>query len=135
MGPLRFADTFVLAGDHYQLPPLVRNMEARKRGLENSLFRILCDAHPEATVDLVHQYRMNEDIMVLCNTLIYNNRLRCGSDRVAKQALVIHDRSFVEGLHEISGSCTSDICWLSEVLDERSATVALIASPEVINYA
>jgi DNA replication ATP-dependent helicase Dna2 len=24
LGPLRFADTFVLVGDHFQLPPLVR---------------------------------------------------------------------------------------------------------------
>ena len=110
-------------GDHHQLPPLVRNMEARKRGLENSLFRILCDAHPQALVDLVHQYRMNEDIMLLCNNLIYNNRLRCGSKHIAKQALIIPDRTFAEGLHEVSGPCASDSCWLLEVLDERSAPV------------
>jgi hypothetical protein len=26
LGPLRFADKFVLVGDHFQLPPLVRSM-------------------------------------------------------------------------------------------------------------
>lgn len=35
-------------GDHYQLPPLVTNVAAEAGGLGRSLFRILCEAHPQA---------------------------------------------------------------------------------------
>lgn len=34
-------------GDHYQLPPLVSNPAAEAGGLGRSLFRILCEAHPQ----------------------------------------------------------------------------------------
>ena len=34
-------------GDHYQLPPLVTNPAAEAGGLGRSLFRILCEAHPQ----------------------------------------------------------------------------------------
>src|SRR6188768_1561157 len=71
LGPLRYADKFVLIGDHYQLAPLVRSYHARKEGFDVSLFSRLCDAHPEAVANLAMQYRMNEDIMALSNELVY----------------------------------------------------------------
>ncbi|KAJ3509904.1 hypothetical protein NMY22_g16142 [Coprinellus aureogranulatus] len=89
LGPLRFADKFILVGDHFQLPPLVKNPQARRGGLDVSLFRRLSDAHPDSVVDLREQYRMNEDIMALSNKLIYSDRLRCGSEEVAKRKLVL----------------------------------------------
>ncbi|KAK2462805.1 hypothetical protein APHAL10511_005196 [Amanita phalloides] len=103
LGPLRFADTFVLVGDHLQLPPLVRNPIARRGGLDISLFRRLSDAHPGAIVELAQQYRMNRDIMLLSNKLIYGDRLRCGTNKIAKQSLEIANWSFVNGLHLASG--------------------------------
>lgn len=101
-------------------PPKVRNREARKGGFDISLFRRLSDAHPEAVIDLTDQYRMNEDIMLLSNRLIYNNRLRCGSDMVAKQSLVLPDDSFLRKLH-LTSACQSDTtaCWLSRILNPR----------------
>ncbi|CCL99895.1 uncharacterized protein FIBRA_01920 [Fibroporia radiculosa] len=99
LGPLRFADKFVLVGDHFQLPPLVRNRAARRGGLDISLFRRLSDAHPHAVVDLTEQYRMNEDIMLLSNKLIYSGRLHCGSDEVAKRTLTLPNRAFLQSLH------------------------------------
>jgi DNA replication ATP-dependent helicase Dna2 len=66
-----------------QLPPLVRRNEAKQKGLDVSLFKYLSEAHPQAIVTLEYQYRMNEDIMTLSNTLIYHNRLRCGTPQVA----------------------------------------------------
>ena len=70
----------------------MRNKEARKGGLNVSLFRRLSDAHPEAVVDLNYQYRMNEDIMLLSNRLVYDNRLKCGSVEVAQRSLVIPNK-------------------------------------------
>ncbi|BGP02897.1 putative DNA replication helicase Dna2 [Rhodotorula toruloides ATCC 204091] len=87
LGPLRFADSFVLVGDHNQLPPLVRNGAARKGGLDVSLFKRLSDAHPNAVVNLTHQYRMNSDIMSLSNELVYSGQLKVGDERVGGRKL------------------------------------------------
>lgn len=89
LGPIRMAKTFILVGDHYQLPPLVQNKEAQAGGLDVSLFRTLSESRPEAVVSLSHQYRMAEDIMLLSNTLIYDHRLKCGTSAVASRMLKI----------------------------------------------
>eukprot|EP01135_Chromosphaera_perkinsii_P003490 Nk52_evm16s245 gene=Nk52_evmTU16s245 len=89
LGPLRFAKTFILVGDHYQLPPLVRSADAQKKGMQESLFKRLCEAHPKATVSLEYQYRMNENIMALSNKLIYNQRLKCGTEEIAEGRLTL----------------------------------------------
>ncbi|TIB00727.1 hypothetical protein E3P94_01970 [Wallemia ichthyophaga] len=87
LGPIRFSDKFILVGDHYQLPPLVRSEFAKKNGLDISLFRRLCEHHPESVVHLAHQYRMAEDIMYLSNELVYDKKLVCGNGSVAMQKL------------------------------------------------
>ena len=95
----------------------VRNRDARKGGLNVSLFRRLSDAHPKAVADLDYQYRMNEDIMLLSNRLVYGNRLKCGTPEVAQRSLSIpHKRkencpcTDKEGVHS---------CWIQRLLDER----------------
>lgn len=103
----------------------VKNAEARKGGLDVSLFRRLSEAHPEAVVDLRFQYRMNADIMTLSNRLIYNDRLQCGNDEVANAALRLEDRSFLAKLHGSSNGregdrCLgADACWLEGLSAER----------------
>ncbi|KAF8960597.1 AAA domain-containing protein [Flammula alnicola] len=105
---------------------LVKNPEARKGGLDVSLFRRLSEAHPEAVVDLRFQYRMNEDIMLLSNRLIYSDRLRCGNEAVAKASLVLGDRGFLGRLHRGGGGdhdgC-GEQCWLERLVDERCRAV------------
>lgn len=59
----------------------------REGGMDVSLFKRLSERHPHAVVSLEHQYRMNQDIMELSNTLIYENRLKCGTERVARAVL------------------------------------------------
>ncbi|KAN0065294.1 DNA replication endonuclease-helicase Dna2 [Thecaphora frezii] len=93
LGPLRWADKFVLVGDHFQLPPLVRDRRAREGGLEESLFKLLSERHEEAVVRLKRQYRMNEDIMTLSNRVVYGGRLRCGNEEVRTQTLVVPGRA------------------------------------------
>ena len=61
---------FVLVGDHYQLPPLVVSNDARKGGMDVSLFKRLAETHPDAMLWLDEQYRMNDDIMSLANHLV-----------------------------------------------------------------
>ncbi|BGP51084.1 DNA replication endonuclease-helicase Dna2 [Rhodotorula kratochvilovae] len=107
LGPLRFADKFVLVGDHHQLPPLVRNSAARKGGLDVSLFKRLSDAHPAAVVNLTHQYRMSEDIMLLSNKLVYSDQLRVGAADVGNRRLELPQREKTETMEP----------WLREVVD------------------
>jgi len=52
---MRFANVFVLVGDHYQLPPIVRNLDAREFGFSKSLFKRLYEARPDSVVNLAHQ--------------------------------------------------------------------------------
>ena len=52
-----------------------------------SLFKRLSERHPHAVISLEHQYRMNQDIMELSNTLIYEHRLKCGTQGVARAVL------------------------------------------------
>ena len=116
LGPLRFADKFVLVGDHFQLPPLVRNVAAKKGGLDVSLFRLLSERHPHAMVYLTRQYRMNADIMALSNHLIYDGRLQCGSDAVADQSLSLP-------VPPSPGLTASP--WLHRVLDQTTKVLFL----------
>jgi DNA replication ATP-dependent helicase Dna2 len=116
LGPLSFAQTFVLVGDHYQLPPLVRHTMARERGMDESLFKRLCEAHPEAIIPLCYQYRMNQDIMSLSNYIVYNQRLQCGSFSVATNLLNTIDMSRLYSLsHKLSVTCDST-CWLYQTI-------------------
>ncbi|GFH13469.1 uncharacterized protein HaLaN_09362, partial [Haematococcus lacustris] len=66
LGPLSLASSFVLVGDHHQLPPLVTNPAAAAQGMSESLFKQLSEAHPQAVVQLCRQYRMAEEIQVCC---------------------------------------------------------------------
>ncbi|KAJ6613311.1 Dna2-domain-containing protein [Mycena sp. CBHHK59/15] len=100
----------------------VRNQEARKGGLDVSLFRRLSDAHPQAVINMAYQYRMNEDIMTLSNKLIYQDRLKCGSEAVAKQTLVLPNRTFLRDVH-IGKPCHSNGCWIDELLSETCKAV------------
>lgn len=116
LGPLRFAQRFVLVGDHNQLPPLVRNKEAREEGLAESLFKRLSSAHPTAVVNLKHQYRMNEDIMSLANSLMYQDQLKCGSRKIAEQELATPTSHAVR-LHGADSLCPGRMdCWIEQML-------------------
>ncbi|KAK1832468.1 hypothetical protein QBC39DRAFT_404871 [Podospora conica] len=99
LGPIRMARTFVLVGDHNQLPPLVQNEEARAGGLDVSLFKLLSDTHPDSVVNLEHQYRMCEDIMTLSNTLIYKGRLKCGTEALRSASLDVPNMAGLQQRH------------------------------------
>ncbi|WFD07562.1 DNA helicase [Malassezia vespertilionis] len=88
LGPLRFAERFVMIGDHLQLAPLVKDTVAAQGGMQTSLFQRLCIAHPSSIAELHEQYRMNTHIMHFSNALVYNGRLRAGNEAVAQSTLM-----------------------------------------------
>lgn len=91
IGALMMSRQFVLVGDPCQLPPLVVSAQARTLGMDVSLFDRLAKAHPQAISSLTSQYRMNEDILHLCNSLFYKNAMICGSPQVAISRLQLPD--------------------------------------------
>lgn len=128
LGPIRMARTFILVGDHYQLPPLVQNKEAQEGGLDISLFKLLSEKHPMSVVNLEHQYRMCEDIMALSNYLIYDGRLKCGTSAVARNEVAIPNIAGLRIHHygpstlppTTSAFCpaaTLGACWIRNLLD------------------
>lgn len=135
LGPIRMAKTFVLVGDHYQLPPLVQNKEAQEQGLDISLFKLLSDRQPSSVVNLEHQYRMCEEVMLLSNKLIYDGRLKCGNEDVAHRTLRVPDADGLQRYHPITlssqplpqstGGCSGmgDSCWLTQLLNPRRKVV------------
>ena len=84
--PISKADRVVLAGDHCQLPPTVKSMEAAKGGLEVTLFERLMKSQPHTATLLETQYRMHESIMGFSSAQFYNGRLEA-HESVASRAL------------------------------------------------
>jgi DNA replication ATP-dependent helicase Dna2 len=152
LGPIRMARTFILVGDHFQLPPLVQNKQAQEGGLDVSLFKLLSDAQPDSVVNLEHQYRMAADIMLLSNELVYAGRLKCGSEAVAERRLEIpsletgltahhHTPSSLPRTATPSAICLStSACWLRRALAPQSRCLFLntdtlgMAARETVSY-
>lgn len=125
LGPLRFCKRFVLVGDHHQLPPLVQHGDADVRQLlSTSLFKTLGDAFPESVSELTYQFRMCEDIMMLSNVLVYENRLKCGSEKVARNSLLIPYPSAVDQLL-LSGNTSKSERWMDQILDPKRKVIFL----------
>jgi DNA replication ATP-dependent helicase Dna2 len=140
LGPIRLARTFILVGDHNQLPPLVQNEEARTGGLDISLFKLLSDTHPSAVVYLEHQYRMCSDVMALSNGLIYAGRLKCGSQEVADRKIIIpninalnlhHHKpsTLLRSQRSICAAPTRGRCWLRDILDPEIKVAFINTDP------
>jgi GTPase SAR1 family protein len=84
IGGLLHSEKFILVGDDYQLSPLILNKESASLGMNVSLLKRLMTLYPFMSCSLTTQYRMNESIMSLCNELIYENKMSCGNESVAK---------------------------------------------------
>jgi predicted DNA helicase len=73
--PIRRGQKVIMAGDHCQLPPTVKNLKAADEGLENTLFERLAESHPENKNMLEIQYRMHEKIMNFSSNVFYEGAL------------------------------------------------------------
>ncbi len=78
--PMRRAGRVILAGDHCQLPPTVKSVEAMRGGLGYSLMERIAADHPETVTLLTTQYRMHEDIMRFPNEWFYNGRIKAAPE-------------------------------------------------------
>lgn len=72
---IRRATRVVLAGDHCQLPPTVKSMEAMRGGLAKTLMERIVENKPEVVTLLTVQYRMNEKIMKFSSNWFYGGKM------------------------------------------------------------
>ncbi|XP_076761672.1 uncharacterized protein LOC143429781 [Xylocopa sonorina] len=78
-------NTLVLVGDHNQLPATILSPEAKKNGLDQSIFSRVQRAfesqpnNPIITLDI--QYRMHKDIVFWPNKFFYGGQLKNGVER------------------------------------------------------
>lgn len=70
------ADRVILAGDHHQLPPTIKCIEAARGGLDRTLMQKVTDSKPETVSLLKTQYRMNEEIMRFPSRWFYHDELQ-----------------------------------------------------------
>lgn len=73
--PLLRAERAVFAGDHQQLPPTIKSVEASREGLARTLFEKGIEKQPHCVSMLEVQYRMHERIMRFSSDYFYNGRL------------------------------------------------------------
>ena len=69
------ADRVVFSGDHCQLPPTVKCIEAARGGLDQTLMQRVSNAKPQCVSLLTVQYRMNRAIMAFPSRWFYHGRL------------------------------------------------------------
>jgi superfamily I DNA and/or RNA helicase len=91
--PISKAERIILAGDHCQLPPTVKSLEAAKQGLSKTLFEKLIIHHPKISQMLQTQYRMSEDIMNFSNQEFYGGNLL--ADESVKNNCLLQNDEFL----------------------------------------
>lgn len=121
LGAIMRAKKFILVGDDCQLPPLVLSLQAATEGMDVSLLKRLSESHPEAISCLSIQYRMNEDIMLLCNSIVYEYKMLCGSPLIASAQLHLPN---LQGVIQKLLTCQSN-SWLVQCLQPQNSVIFL----------
>lgn len=84
--PIMRADRVIFAGDHFQLPPTIKSIEAARNGLATTLVEKCIQRQPRTASMLQVQYRMHEAIMRFSSRFFYHDEL-VAHDSV-KEALI-----------------------------------------------
>ena len=104
------ADRVILAGDHHQLPPTIKCIEAEREGLGRTLMQKIAHAKPETVSLLKIQYRMHEDIMKFPSQWFYNGELQAAPE--------IRYRGILDWDTPINWIDTSDMDFKEEFIGE-----------------
>ncbi|HRH09882.1 MAG TPA: AAA domain-containing protein [Bacteroidia bacterium] len=116
--PLVKCKRIILSGDHFQLPPVVKSIEAKRRGLgETMLDR--CIQLKEAVVLLNRQYRMSNAIMGFSNAYFYKGELT--ADESVQENRLVNDEESL-----LSKSL--------EFIDTSGCSYDEIQNPETLSY-
>lgn len=77
---IRKADRVILAGDHCQLPPTIKCIEAARQGLDHTLMEKVVAMKPSSVSLLKVQYRMHEAIMRFPSEWFYQGALEAAPE-------------------------------------------------------
>lgn len=88
------ADRVILAGDHHQLPPTIKCIEAARGGLDRTLMQKVAANKPETVSLLKIQYRMHEDIMRFSSHWFYQDELKAAPE-VSLRGILAYDTPVV----------------------------------------
>lgn len=91
--PLLKCNRLILCGDHFQLPPVVKSIEAKKGGLDETMLD-RCMKYTETVSLLNRQYRMSSAIMGFSNSYFYGSEL-VADESVSDQTLVNDEESYL----------------------------------------
>lgn len=116
--PLLKCKRLILCGDHFQLPPVVKSIEAKKNGLDVTLLDRCIELQGVVTL-LNRQYRMNANIMGFSNAYFYNGEL-IADDSVADHALVNEEGNY--------------LCTNIEFIDTAGCSFDEVQNPETLSY-
>lgn len=87
---IRKADRVVFAGDHCQLPPTIKCIEAARGGLDETLMEKVVANKPDVVSLLKVQYRMNDVIMRFSSEWFYNGQLESAPE-VRQRGILDYD--------------------------------------------
>lgn len=83
--PLLKCRRVIFSGDHFQLPPVVKSLQAKKEGLDHTMLDRLTKYEHVSSL-LTRQYRMHQRIMEFSNAYFYKNELE--ADVSVKESLL-----------------------------------------------
>lgn len=107
LGPLSMAPKFVLGGDHFQLPPVVKAPSGAEESSDTeslgcSLFERLFDSAPDSRISrLKIQYRMNREIQQIPSRLFYGGALEPSMGAAGRRLSIAPGISVDDGLNRI----------------------------------
>lgn len=91
---IRKADRVIFAGDHQQLPPTIKCIEAARGGLDHTLLEKVATQKPSCVSLLKIQYRMHEDIMRFSSERFYDGMLEAAPE-VRNRGILDYDTPLV----------------------------------------
>lgn len=116
--PISKCNRVIFCGDHFQLPPVVKSIKAKKEGLDITLLD-RCIKLDGVSALLTRQYRMHHAIMSFSNAYFYNNELE--ADITVKEAL-------------LDSTSDSDLLSLPvELLDTAGCSFDEVQNPESLS--
>ena len=84
---IRRANRVVLAGDHQQLPPTIKNYDAARQGLAFTLMERIVHNQPDVVTLLKVQYRMNDAISQFSSHWFYDGLVESAPEVAGRSIL------------------------------------------------
>lgn len=124
------ADRVILAGDHHQLPPTIKCIEASRGGLDRTLMQKVAGNKPDTVSLLKIQYRMHDDIMRFPSHWFYQDELQAAPE-VKNRGILAYDTPVV---WYDTADCDFEEDQLSESLSRINKQEAVLLVEQLQNY-